>query len=146
MSSKRKEMAENLRNKTEGERKGNKAHDALWESHTDNFDDENTNVNTSENKNDVAINNDSQTQNNSLDEEPKDLTQLADTIVKKRPKQKKLKFEDTHTKDTFYVKNDILKAINRLANKQKGEKTRIVNEALYDYIIKMSKEYYNEDS
>ncbi|GAA4703051.1 hypothetical protein [Brevibacillus fulvus] len=50
------------------------------------------------------------------------------------PPAKRRKFEDTHSRQTFYVQNDLIKKINKLAKKEKGVKTRIVNEALRLYI------------
>lgn len=50
------------------------------------------------------------------------------------PKTKKKKWEDNYTRATFYVQNDILDEVNRLAGTEKGEKTRIVNEALQAYL------------
>ena len=49
--------------------------------------------------------------------------------VSRRPK-----FEDTHTRSTFYIENDLLEQMNRLADGEKGEKTRIINEALRAYL------------
>lgn len=50
------------------------------------------------------------------------------------PKTKKVKWEDRYTRATFYVQNDVLDDVNRMAGTEKGEKTRIINEALQNYL------------
>jgi hypothetical protein len=54
----------------------------------------------------------------------------------KKTKKKKPKFEDTHSKDNFWVRNDLHKALNDICT-ERGDKTRIINEALQDYFVKM---------
>ncbi|MCM3774051.1 hypothetical protein M3225_26910 [Priestia aryabhattai] len=49
------------------------------------------------------------------------------------PKTKKKKWEDNYTRATVYIQNDRLEELNRRAGTEKGEKTRIVNEALREY-------------
>jgi len=46
------------------------------------------------------------------------------------PKTKSVKFEDKYTRATVYIMNDTLDELNRRAGTEKGEKTKIVNEAL----------------
>ncbi|UOR14158.1 hypothetical protein [Halobacillus amylolyticus] len=48
--------------------------------------------------------------------------------------QKKKKFEDKYKRATFYIENDIIKLLDKQAGKEKGEKTRLVNEALRQYL------------
>jgi hypothetical protein len=48
-------------------------------------------------------------------------------------KKKKKRFEDMHTRATFYVANDLLDKINKEVDGERGEKTRIINEALRMY-------------
>lgn len=52
------------------------------------------------------------------------------------PKTKKKKWEDNYKRATFYVQNDTMDAIERYAGNEKGEKTRIINEALQDWLRK----------
>jgi uncharacterized protein (DUF4415 family) len=49
--------------------------------------------------------------------------------VSRRPK-----FEDMYTRQTFYIENELLEQMNQLAGGEKGEKTRIINEALRAYL------------
>ncbi|SDE59637.1 hypothetical protein SAMN04487777_11751 [Priestia aryabhattai B8W22] len=49
------------------------------------------------------------------------------------PKTKKVKWEDNYTRATVYIQNDTLAELNHRAGTEKGEKTRIVNEALQDF-------------
>ncbi|MDK8194725.1 hypothetical protein QP794_32045 [Paenibacillus sp. UMB7766-LJ446] len=53
---------------------------------------------------------------------------------KPKPKPKKKKFEETHTRDTVWIENDLKKKIDsQSAENGRGEKTRIINEALRLY-------------
>lgn len=45
----------------------------------------------------------------------------------------KPKFEDLHTKDNVWIRNELHHILNTLSKGNKGEKTRIVNEALLLY-------------
>lgn len=49
---------------------------------------------------------------------------------------KKNKWEDNYKRATFYVQKDVMAIIEREADNEKGEKTRIINEALQDWIKK----------
>lgn len=42
------------------------------------------------------------------------------------------KFEETHTKNTYWIRNDILDALNKIATKR-GEKTEAINQGLLLY-------------
>ncbi|MDA5111006.1 hypothetical protein [Brevibacillus thermoruber] len=55
-----------------------------------------------------------------------------DVNVNVKTKRKK-KFEETHTRQTYYIENDLLLRLNAIAGNEKGEKTRIINEALRQY-------------
>ncbi|NDI36615.1 hypothetical protein [Chengkuizengella sediminis] len=58
-------------------------------------------------------------------------------------KKSKLKVEDTHTRATYLIENDILKKINALSEKkEKGFKTEFVNFAL----MKMLHEWNENDT
>lgn len=46
---------------------------------------------------------------------------------------RKKKFEDRYTRATFYIDNDLLEMIQQEAGDEKGEKTRIINDALRRY-------------
>ena len=52
-----------------------------------------------------------------------------------RPTKRK-KFEQAYTRQTYYIENTLLKQLNKLAGREKGEKTRIINEALERYLNK----------
>lgn len=49
-------------------------------------------------------------------------------------RSKKKKFEEEHTRQTYYIRNDILETLHEVAGNEKGEKTRIINEALEMYL------------
>jgi Ribbon-helix-helix domain len=51
------------------------------------------------------------------------------------PRKKKL-FEEEYSRATFYIENDLLQQIKEQAGRTKGEKTRIVNEAIQQYLNK----------
>lgn len=48
------------------------------------------------------------------------------------------KFEDTHKRQTYYISLDIIDELNRRAGRKKGAKTRIVNNALREYLDRMN--------
>lgn len=54
------------------------------------------------------------------------------------PRKKKL-FEEEYSRATFYIENNLLQQIKEHAGKTKGEKTRIVNEAIKEYMEKYYK-------
>jgi hypothetical protein len=92
--------------------------------------------NTSENGSENAIDNG----NVYVNERSDDIDELAQRIKNaKAKKKKKPKFEETHTKDTLWIKNDIYKAVNEICT-ERGDKTRFINEALYQYILQKSNE------
>jgi hypothetical protein len=51
-----------------------------------------------------------------------------------------LKFEDLHTRKSYWIRNDLLEVFNNVAGDRRGEKTRMINEAIEDYLRKL----YNE--
>ncbi len=55
------------------------------------------------------------------------------------PKTKKKKWEDDYKRATFYVQKDTMAAVEAWAGNEKGEKTRIINEALQDWLAKQKK-------
>lgn len=49
-------------------------------------------------------------------------------------RKRKPKFDETHTRDTFWVRNDLKKILDETClDVGRGEKTRIINEALEKY-------------
>jgi len=65
-------------------------------------------------------------------------SQLIDSIDPGIPtKKRKVKFEEKYTRATFYIENDLLKELDKEARDEKGEKTRIVNEAIRKYLKEM---------
>lgn len=65
-------------------------------------------------------------------------------MAKKLQKQRKPKFEETHTKDNVWWRNDVKAALDLLAKGRKGEKTRMINEAMIQYIQRLEKEQMDE--
>lgn len=49
-------------------------------------------------------------------------------------KPKRKKFEDRYSRQTVWIDDEIIKVITRLAGNERGEKTRIINEALRQYL------------
>lgn len=49
-------------------------------------------------------------------------------------KPKRKRFEETHSRQTYYIENDLIEKLNQQAGSEKGEKTRIVNEAIRWYL------------
>lgn len=54
---------------------------------------------------------------------------------KAEPARKKL-FEEEYSRATFHIENELLKQLKKKAGRTKGEKTRIVNEAIQEYLNK----------
>jgi hypothetical protein len=74
--------------------------------------------------NDIGINDD----HNQID-----LKALRQKVKQQSAKKKTTRFEDEHKKLTVWVKNDAFEILQLLAANKKGEKTRIVTEALMKY-------------
>jgi hypothetical protein len=51
-----------------------------------------------------------------------------------KPPKRRVKFEDRYTRQTYYIQNELVAKINQIAENEKGEKTRIINEALRAYL------------
>jgi beta-lactamase class D len=62
-----------------------------------------------------------------------DLNALRQKVKQQTSKEKKTRFEDRHRKLTVWVENEAFEALQLLAANKKGEKTRIVTEALMKY-------------
>jgi hypothetical protein len=73
-----------------------------------------------------------------------ELDDIANRIASQSKKNKPKKFEDTHSKATYWIRNDVLKAFNKIAGSERGKKTEIINQALIDYFVKLEKEMDNE--
>lgn len=58
-------------------------------------------------------------------------------LAREKKKEKKVKFEESNTKVNFWIRNDIKEVLDMLCEGKKGEKYRIVNEALTMYLNKM---------
>lgn len=50
-------------------------------------------------------------------------------------------FEQNFTRQTYYIHNDLIKALNKITRRaRRGEKTKIINAALEQYLNSMHKE------
>lgn len=65
-----------------------------------------------------------------IDPVPKEVN--VDVNVNKPMKKKK--FEDRYSRQTVWIEDDIIKRISDLTKNERGEKTRIINEALRKYL------------
>ena len=93
-------------------------------------DTENTNVNESVNEN---RNVDSKSTPNT------DFGSLAKQLKKSSAAKRKPKFDETHSRDSVWIRNDLKKVLKDVCT-EKGDKTRIINEALEDYFRKLASE------
>lgn len=101
----------------------------------------NTSVSDNESKNGSVNESDIGNENTSVsDAVNKSVLENIDVsrIASKRPK--KPKFEELHKKDNVWIKNELYEVLNALTKGNKGEKTRIINEALLLYFQKQSEE------
>lgn len=69
-----------------------------------------------------------------------DIKVLRQKVKQQLAKKKTTRFEDKHKKLTVWVENEAFEMLQVLAANKKGEKTRIVTEALMDYVRKYMKE------
>ena len=86
--------------------------------------------------NDIDVNVDVDVDNDigiSDDHNQIDLKALRQKVKQQSAKKKTTRFEDEHKKLTVWVKNDAFEILQLLAANKKGEKTRIVTEALMKY-------------
>jgi hypothetical protein len=128
-----------------GKSEGNQSNSAAAELLKENIDGtESTYVNTSENTSvnvevtesidKPSIKGTTRTKVDNEDYSEINLLDIANKVAKE--KKKKKKFEDQHSKQTYWIRNDVLEALNKMA-RERGEKTRIINSALIDYIKKL---------
>ncbi|WP_309122222.1 hypothetical protein [Paenibacillus sp.] len=52
-------------------------------------------------------------------------------------REKRKKFEELYKRDTFWIRNELKEKLDAYCQGERGEKTRIVNEALKDYLEKL---------
>jgi len=52
-------------------------------------------------------------------------------------REKRKKFEELYKRDTFWIRNDLKERLDEYCSGERGEKTRIINEALQAYMEKM---------
>ncbi len=57
-----------------------------------------------------------------------------DVNVYGKKRTKRPKFEDRFVRHTSYIEKELLEKLNNVADGEKGEKTRIINEALRGYL------------
>ena len=107
----RSKLAESLQEKSSGDRKPFVAHDVY-------FEDEQEEIKYDNSK-----------------EEFEEIVGIGDEVLAAAPKRKKPKFEDTHTKHTIWMRDDLMKEVNKITHKTKGEKTRFFNEAIYRHLL-----------
>lgn len=137
MSSKKDRFKTLVRGKSEGNQ-SNSAISALLKENIDGT--QSTNVNTSvnvevtESFDKSSIKETTRTKVENEDYSEINLLDIANKVAKERKIKKK--FEDQHSKQTYWIRNDVLEALNKIA-KERGEKTRIINNALIDYIKKL---------
>lgn len=87
----------------------------------------NDNVDANDNKN-VIVDVDASIDNNV------DLQQVKQQVLeRKKARPKKVKFDQKYDKMTFYILKELAELINEEAAGEKGEKTRIINDALKMY-------------
>jgi hypothetical protein len=68
-----------------------------------------------------------------------DLSKLDMMKIKKvGKKNKRERFEETHKKATFWIKNELLEAFNNAVDH--GLKSEKINEAIYDWLLKQQEE------
>ncbi|WP_367025112.1 hypothetical protein [Rossellomorea marisflavi] len=92
----------------------------------------NTNVNGSVNVNkNNAV--------NSVSTTDTDFGSLAKKLKKSTAAKRKPKFDETHSRDSVWIRNDLKKVLKDVCT-EKGDKTRIINEALEDYFRKLARE------
>ncbi len=66
--------------------------------------------------------------------EAENVNENNDVNVYGKKRTKKLKFEDRFVRHTSYIEKELLEKLNKAAGGEKGEKTRIINEALHGYL------------
>lgn len=65
-------------------------------------------------------------------------SELIDTTISNQTKPQKKKFEDLYRRDTFWLKNELKDKLDQHSiNGGRGEKTRIINEALELYFKRL---------
>ncbi|VXC06697.1 hypothetical protein BACI349Y_550025 [Bacillus sp. 349Y] len=68
-----------------------------------------------------------------------DFGSLAKQLEKSSAAKRKSKFDETHSRDNVWIRNDLKKVLKEVWT-EKRDKTRIINEALEDYFRKLASE------
>ncbi|MGG4549703.1 hypothetical protein ABER02_18315 [Rossellomorea marisflavi] len=68
-----------------------------------------------------------------------DFGSLAKQLEKSSAAKRKSKFDETHSRDNVWIRNDLKKVLKEVCT-EKRDKTRIINEALEDYFRKLASE------
>ena len=82
---------------------------------------------------DVNINSTHKNETNSLDDLSKNINEMFEEKTKKKT------MEETHTRKTFLIENDLLKEFNKLTKNKRGYQTMLINEVLRAVIKSHSK-------
>jgi hypothetical protein len=91
------------------------------------------NVNVAEDRNEyVNVNVDANINANDLRVES-----AAETRTGPAKREKRKKFEELYKRDTFWIQNDLKDRLDAYCKGERGEKTRIVNEALKEYMDRL---------
>lgn len=104
-------------------------------------DEKNQQVQTEEHKeqNETEVHANTQGSDNEVTEEANkssELAQIERTKERRKRLESKMTVEETHTRSTFFVENELLKRLNKVAKKQKrGFKTSFINDAI-DELLK----------
>lgn len=141
MSSKKDRFKTLVRGKSEGNQSNSAAAELLKENidgteiaNVNTSENTSVNVEVTENIGKPLIKGTTRTKVENEDYSEINLLDIANKVAKE--KKKKKKFEDQHSKQTYWIRNDVLEALNKIA-RERGEKTRIINNALIDYIKKL---------
>lgn len=141
MSSKKDRFKTLVRGKSEGNQSNSAAAELLKENidgteiaNVNTSENTSVNVEVTENIGKPSIKGTTRTKVENEDYSEINLLDIANKVAKE--KKKKKKFEDQHSKQTYWIRNDVLEALNKIA-RERGEKTRIINSALIDYIKKL---------
>lgn len=106
-----------------------------------NYTNENGSVNKSGIESDNVIN-----IQNKLEKIKKPKVDKGDNAISKfLEKNRKVKFEDSHSKDTFWIDNNLLATLKKLTSGNKGIKTKVINESLRNFFKENGIKVENED-
>lgn len=104
-----------------------------------NYTNENGSVNKSEIDNVINI-------ENKIEKIKKPKVDKGDNAISKfLEKNRKVKFEDSHSKDTFWIDNNLLATLKKLTSGNKGIKTKVINESLRNFFKENGIKVENEE-